>query len=551
MLTVLRVADFAIVDQAELVLGAGLTAITGETGAGKSLLVGALELLVGGRSSAKVVRAGAATAEIQAQFDDVTSPVVLAALAERGLATDDGSVVVRRVIARGGGGRSYLCGRLVTAADLRAVIGPMVDLCGQHQHSRLLAPDHHLTLVDRFGDLGELRATYHQLWARQKAALAELQDLQATARVREERLDYLKFCADELDRAAVEPGEFARADAEARRLHGASDLLATTQRASAVLLDDGGVRDRVAPLAGELGELVAIDAKLAPMARQADDLVALVDELAADLERYADAVDVDVGRRGELDERLAELHRLARKYGGSEAAMLQRQAAIEAELSGQQHEDTRLAKLRADVPNLVSAAQQAADKLGAARRAAAPALVQATATVLDALAMGQAELSVEFTAEDKLVPHGGERARLLLASNVGEPAQPLAAIASGGELSRLLLALERACAPSDGHVTAIFDEVDAGVGGDTGDRLGAFLAEMGRDQQVLCITHLPQVAARADRQLHVEKHTREGRTVSTVRPLGTEERVTELARMLGAATAATATSHARSLLLAR
>ncbi len=550
MLSLLRLADFAIVDRAELELGPGLTAITGETGAGKSLLVGALELLVGGRASARVVRAGAQAAEIEAWFDDVKHPIALAALQERGLSLDDGALVVRRVISAGGGRRNYLCGRLASAGDLRAVVGPLVDLCGQHQHSRLLSTDQHLLTLDRFAGLAADRDAYRSAWLRWRQAEGEYARLAEGAQLREQRRDFLAFCAAELEEADVTAGELARLESEARRLHAATELVGATLQGNATLLDDGGVRDVLAPFARRLADLSAIDERLAPVCRQADDLLAQVDELAADLERYADTVDVDESRRAEVDDRLADLLRLIRKYGGSEDALLARREAIERELAEQAQDDGRLGELALALPELKQAAGSRAQALTEGRTAAVEGLTDAAHRVLAALAMPGARLDVAISALPEMGPSGADRVRLMLASNAGEPAQGLAEIASGGELSRVMLALQRACAGVDEPITAVFDEVDAGIGGDTGTRLGAFLAEMARDQQVICITHLPQVAARAVRQLHVSKSEHNGRTVSKVTALGDGERVDALARMLGG-DGGTAATHARALLNAK
>jgi DNA repair protein RecN (Recombination protein N) len=548
MLSLLRLTDFAIVERSELEFGPGLNAITGETGAGKSLVVGALRLLVGMRGSSKVVRSGAQAAEIEAQFVNIDNPVSVAALRERGLWDNDGVVVVRRVISARSGHRCFLNGRLATAADLKAVIGPLVDLCGQHQHARLLDPQRQTLILDRFGGLGELAASHranHQTWC---AAAEELQQLEEAVAAREQRRDFLQFCADEIEEAGIVAGEADALGDRARLLHGATELLAATGEAAERLVGETGLRDSVAAIAGDLRRSVGLDKSLAAHASQAEELLTLVDELAADLERYADRVDIDAQARTDVDDRLAVVHRMIRKYGGSEAALLARQAEIDDELHAQHDADGNLTTLRVQVPTLLAAMQASAQALSVARREAAPRLSADAEEVLHALAMGNASVTIDLVALPNIGRTGAERVVLLLRSNLGGPTLPLKDIASGGELSRTLLALERACADPSPSSSAVYDEIDAGLGGETGRLLAQHLKEMATLQQVICITHLPQVAAMAARQLHVSKRSHRNTTSSHVERVDGERRLQELARMLGGASDTTALAHARTLL---
>jgi len=548
VLTYLRVRDLAIVGEAVLEFGPGLTAITGETGAGKSLLVGALDLLLGGRATGKLVRRGAERAEIEAQFDGVTESGSLAALAERGIEVVDGVVIVRRVIGTKGSRRAFINGRLATASDLREVVGPLVDLCGQHQHARLLSPERQLDALDRFAGLDMRRGQYKTVWQAWRDLADELQRVAADTEERRQRRDFLQFCATELAEAGVEAGETERLENEARRLHSAHELLATAGEATRALTDEHGIRDALSPIARQLADGARLDGNLAALSARTDEVIAQIDELAADLERYMDAIDLDDERRAEVDERLAEPHRLARKYGGNETALLQRQSAIEDELHGQVADDERLERLQVEVPRLLEEVTNAAAQLTERRIAAGKGLARGAGDVLSALGMPGAALDVAVAPLNAPGPNGGDRVVFQLSSNRGEIAQPLRDVASGGELSRVFLAIERACAPPDSRATMVFDEVDAGIGGETATVLGRFLAEMAAHEQVICITHLPQVAAFADRQMHVEKREESGRTVSHVRRLHPDERVTEIARMLGGTEDPTALAHARTLL---
>lgn len=548
MLAVLRLRDFAIVADAELEFDAGLNAITGETGAGKSLIVGALQLLVGGRSSARWVRTGCSRAEVEAQFVGVDNPLAVAALEERSLQSDDSQIVARRVIGLQGNHRAYINGRLASIADLKAVIGPLIDLCGQHQHARLLDPSRQTLVLDRFAKTQDELRAHASTFATHQAASSRLRELHDAAHARQQRRDFLQFCADELADAAIKPGETESLAADARRLHGATELQAIAAEAHEALTDDGGVRDRLATVAAEIGRGVGLDGQLATMAEQAHELVTQLEELAGDIERYADRVDIDPQARDRNDERMAVVHRLVRKYGGSEAALLARSAEIDAELHEGAGANEELQRLEEEVPKLAEQLVQTAQALTAARREAAPRLASAAGEVLTALAMPDALLQIRLVDVTPIGVTGAERVVLHMQANRGGPTLPLREIASGGELSRTLLALERACADPSPSSSAVYDEIDAGIGGETGALLGHHLGQMARLQQVICITHLPQVAAVAGRQLHVSKSSDTDSAVSGVQHVDGEGRLTELARMLGGAGDPTALAHARSLL---
>ena len=536
MLTALRLRDFAIAASVDLELGPGLTVITGETGAGKSILIDALGLLLGGRGHERVVRAGAELAELEARFDGVDDPLVLAALRERGLEPEDGAVLVRRTIGRNGTRKAWIQGRMASSADLRAVVGPLVDLATQHQQNRLLDRRAHLQILDRAGGLQADAAAYQRRYTDYAACRASLSALIEQQRAAEERRDYLQFCADELAQAAMNPGELAALEAEVRRLRAAESLLRVGAQAEAALTGDGGARDTLAGLPRELERARRDDPALADFSGRFRDILALIDDAASDLGRWADAVRRDPERLSKAEARMDRLIGLLRKYGGSEAALLQRQAAIEAELEQGSASASQLQTLQAQLPGLKAEVMAAAQALSAARATAASALQRDVEAVLAELGMSKARFTVELRPEDdgEPGPDGQERARFLLQSNPGEPAQGLVEVASGGELSRVLLGLERAASRSAGAPTAVYDEVDAGLSGSTGVALGRFLAEVSLHQQLLVISHLPQVAAAADHHLHVSKLEREGRTESRVQMLDREGRLRELARMLGA-----------------
>ena len=549
MLSALRLRDYAIAAELALDFGPGLTAITGETGAGKSLLVGALELLLGARASDKVIRAGAQVAEIEALFQPIEQDEVRAALAERGLLGDDDALVVRRLIGAGGQRRTWANGRLITVAELRQLTRPLIDLSSQREHGALLAARLHLAVLDRAGGHGPLVEKYKGVWQRWHELRGAIETLAKARAEQARRADYLRFCADELDAAAAAPGEADGLHDELRRLSGAEELLRGTAALAAGLLDDGGARDILARVAVELRRLERHDSQLGERAEQADEVLALAEELGSDLQRYTQSMEPDPQRQAEVSQRLALLHDLQRKYDDDEAGLLERRQEIAAELAQADGHEAHLAKLRQELPAVQEQLAGLGRELIAARRGAAGPLVESVHGVISGLGMAEARLEVQFEAREG-EPHvdGGERVELRLAANPGEPARPLVEVASGGELSRLLLAIKRACG-ADPVPVCVYDEVDAGLGGTTGVVLGRYLSELGRQQQVICITHLPQVAAAADRQVHVSKSESGGRVRTTATVLRAESRRRELARMLGGAVdEGTALAHADALL---
>ncbi len=563
MLTALHIRDFAILEHAELPLGPGLTAITGETGAGKSILLDALGLVLGGRASDKFIRHGCELTEVEAQFEAVADPRVLLQLTELGLVLDDqGTLVLRRVVGKGAGkNRCWANGRLVTAAQLRQLAAPLVDLCAQHAQHRLLEPDAQLDLLDRFAGLQALRQrceALHGAWRQVTDAIALAE---ARERADAERLDYLRFVHKDLTDINPADGEYANLQAKIQQLRAADQLAKAVHEAVQLIDGDGGAREQLARAARVLGKLEAVDPKVAELAAQTRELEALAGDLGFGLASHGRTLHRDDRELARLSERIDVLTRAMRKYGGSEAAMVERLQQVTAALDSdgatiQRHEWTRQqAQLRKDWI-------ATADELAAARAVAAGPLAERIAAVVQQLGMPSAKLRLDLARHGDLPDaRGWERATLHLRANLGEAEGPLAEVASGGELSRVLLAVQRALGDAAwsqaqlGHgapqlPTAIYDEADAGLSGTTGIVLGRFLGEIGERQQVLCISHLPQVAAAADHHVQVVKREADGRTRSSLQVLRGEERVAELARMLGIVEGErdTALAHARQLL---
>jgi len=598
MLRHLRVTNFAILSDVAIELGPGMNVLTGETGAGKSLIVEAVNLLRGGRASADIPRTGADEAVVEAI---VEVPVDLRArvasvLEGAGLPKgedDEHEVFIRRVIQRGGRSRTYVNGALTTAARLAELGALLIDLSGQHQHQGLVDASRHLDLIDAFarGSSADREAAHPLLdamtaaWSELRQCDDELAALGGDEREREARVDYLRYQLEELEGAALAPGEDLAIDLERARLASVDQLQSAARRAEELLYgDDESARDRVAAAARELERVLRVDPGLEPVARQCTEIETLIDDAADHLRSYADKLEGDPERLAYLDERLALIRRLVRKHGATSTTssskhagdrvegtaspstsqsglelVLAKAVELRAELDALTSRDVLLSQLAARRAKAESAALSAATALAKSRKQAARKLEKDVAGSLAELGMASAQLTVVIEPRP-LGPTGADRVELMLASNKGEDTRPLTKVASGGELSRIMLALKLALRRADEVATYVFDEVDTGIGGATAQVVGAQIravsashgpdGERGVDggRQVLCVTHLPQIAAFADHHFHVEKTEIAGRTETHVRKLNAAARKDELARMLGGQATSKARAHAAELL---
>jgi DNA repair protein RecN (Recombination protein N) len=550
MLELLRVRAFAIIEELEVHFAAGFNVLTGETGAGKSILVDALHLVLGGRAQADSVRTGAEEAEVQALFRPRDPAGCDTRLQGLGLPAAGTELVVRRTLQREGRSRAWVNGALATAAQLQAATRGLLDISGQHEHVGLLDAALHLDLLDAHARLGDLRTKFGQVFGSLAEAEKARAQLDSDESQRAQRADWLKFQLDELEKTAPEPGEDDRLAQERRVLAAAEKLRAGAEEAEAALAEA-----QPAKAAKRLEEMAAIDPTLEKLAQAVRGAAAELDEAARELSRYAARAGGDPQRLEELDERIEVLRRLARKHGGTLASALQRHDQMKAELASLENHDEELARREAEVQRLAAIARALAEKLSERRGAEAGAFSKAVAQELFALGMARSEISVRFNpvtdgAIAGMGPRGLENAELLLSPNPGEELRPLSRIASGGELSRVLLAVKRVLAESDPVDAYLFDEVDAGIGGATADAVGRALAAVARRRQVICITHLPQIAVFAGKHLTVEKEVLKGRTHSRVAPVDGDDRIRELARLLSGKATDLALEHARELLAA-
>ena len=551
MLSELSIRNIGVIDEVTLELPAGLVVLTGETGAGKTMVVSALDLLLGGRADAERVRAGAGTAVVEARL-------VPAPPAAREWTDGDDELIVRREIAAEGGARSKvrINGRMAPVSALSACVGGAVELHGQSDSARLADRAVQRRLLDRYGGeaLAKAAAAYDSAFDAWRAAAAELDELQTGAQERAREADRLRFELAEIDAVAPEPADATELPAELRRLEHAETLTASAATATAAVNHDGGARDGLAAAAAALRAMAGIDADLDALADRVDSVTVEVQELGLDIAAYAEGLEVDPLRLEHLRDREAALTRLSRKYGAGGGRELDPDGVVayaedgRARLEQLEGGDERAEGLAEALVALESEMHLAAEALRAQRVAAGEQLSTAVNAHLAELGMAGATFSVRV---EKAEPSrsGADDLELLLSANAGEPALSLAKAASGGERSRVALAIRAALADADDTPVLVFDEVDAGIGGETALAVGRMLARLAAGRQVLCVTHLAQLAAFADAHFVVSKSTENERTVASLQRLDTDARVVELSRMLsGTPTSERAVQHAAELL---
>jgi DNA repair protein RecN (Recombination protein N) len=553
----LRIENLLLIERAELRPGPGLCAITGETGAGKTVLAHALDLLLGGKPRSGIVRPGAREAYVEGVFalpPGLLDEPALADLRERIDLSGEEIVLARRVSAEGRT-RAFVEGRSATAADLQALGGRLVAFFGQHEHRRLTLASAQLDLLDGFCGRQqlELRDRLAAVHSRTRGLESELAELRERAGTRDRDLDLLAFEIEEIE--ALDPSEEERSAlaGERERLRQMDGLLAAA----------GGGAEAIAPSAGEggVGQLLAEAERLAAGVRGVDpELDSLGDRLAAlrieaddlggELRRYADSLEAEPGRLQEVEERLEQYDRLERKHGGSVQAVLEHAERCRARRAELEQAEVATERAEAELAEALAERGRLATELGERRAGAAPKLAERVREELAALAMADASFEVRLEPRDEIGPSGAERAELMLAPNPRVPAAPIREAASGGELSRVMLALMTVAGTGESR-TLVFDEVDAGVGGQTANAVGERLRALGESRQVLCITHLPQIAALASGHFRIEKSAADDTALTTVEELAGDGVVEELMRMLGAeSTDGAARKHAKQLLAA-
>jgi DNA repair protein RecN (Recombination protein N) len=553
MLRELRLRNFAVVETVTVPFTAGLNVLTGETGAGKSILVDAIVLVRGARAQTDVIRADAETATVEAVFAIASGGAARAVLDDAGLVPDDnGEVVVRRELARSGRHRAFVNDSPVTVGLLERLGDALVEVHGQHEHHHLLEPARQLELLDRFADTEEACARVSALHAKHRAAGDEAEQTRRAARDRAQREDQLRFQVGELDAARLRVGEAEELRAELRRVQHAERFTTGLAEAAALLDEEPqSASERLARAARIVQDLGRLDPTLAAAGEPIEAARLQVEEALGAIRRLRDGIVAEPGRLDAIHERLDALTRLQRKYGDGEETLLRFRDEAARELERLERHEEVVAEQERVLGELAAELTAAAGALSSRRRAAATRLAGEVERALRALGMERAVFEVGLEAIE-VGSRGADRAELRLSTNPGEEVKALARVASGGELSRTMLALKSVLARADRMPTLIFDEVDAGIGGRVASVVAQTLAATAEGRQVLCVTHLAPIAALAAHHVRVSKSVRGGRTRMAAAPLAGDERVEEVARMLGGATVtATARQHARDLLGAR
>jgi len=563
MILELNVRNISLIPELSLTPGEGLTVITGETGAGKSILLGALSLLLGERASADAIRTGCESAAVEGLFGTEQMPQLAALLEQHGLpACEDNTLLIKREISRTGRGKCYVNGSLTTVAVLEEVGQELVDLHGQHEHQSLLQRSRQRDLIDAWGGLLSLRTEVAALFARVQASREARQRLAMDEAERIRRLDLLNFQVDEIDDAKLQPGERDGLLEERSRLANAERLVSTLQTVLNLLHlnEEGSVQGFLAKSVESLASLAKYDSRMGGLSDALNTAAVQVEDVLGQLTEYMDSFEADPARLEFVEERLDLLQKLLRKYGESEEAVLAFQDKASAEREGLAHQDEELERLAKEEQALTALLANKAWQLSRLRIEAGKKLAKLLEAELKELGFARATFQVRVTPRRdsegwltwdgqsyRCTASGIDEVEFFIGPNPGEEPKPVTKTASGGELSRIMLAI-KAVAAAAGVPTMIFDEIDAGIGGATADAVGRKLEALAKERQVIVITHLPQIARFAGRHFQVAKSVEHGRTATTVTLLQAEERVAELARLLSGDVTPTALAHARELI---
>ena len=545
MLHQLEVENYAVIEKLRVVFHCGLNLLTGETGSGKSILVDAFSLLLGARASPELIRAGAERARVAGVFELAAPPP--------GVELEDGELVIERDILANGKSRVYLNGRLATVAALRGLAAALGDIHGQHEQQDLFAADTQRDMLDQFADTAGLRDQVAQVFGVWQETGRRLETLRHNEQEKLRLLDLWRFQHQEIAEAALQPGEDTRLDEERRVLSNLTRIQQGAGGAYEALYDSpASAAAQIKSAARTLEDLARFDTAFATLAQNLLGARIGLEEAAFDLRKYLDRLEASPGRLAEIEDRLALVEKLKRKYGASLEEVIAFGGQVGAQIAEMDSSEETARRLEEEQRRLASEYQDLANKLSERRRQAAQKLEKPVEKELAALAMERTRFRVSFETIEPAA-HGADRVEFLVSPNPGEPPRPLEQVASGGELSRITLALKTCLAGTGANSrlprTLVFDEIDAGIGGRAADAVGRRLQRLARSYQVLCVTHLPQIAGFGDHHYSVDKQIKSGRTITTVAELGPEERIQEMARMLsGAQVTPEALRHAKQLL---
>ncbi len=539
MLKHLHIKNLALIEDLQLPFAPGFTTLTGETGAGKSILLDALGLTLGNRADASLVRHGAKKADITAEYDLSQLPIVQNWLEEQDLENDEpDQCLMRRTVTAEGRSKAYINGIAVPLAQLKALADQLIDIHGQHEHQSLMKPQQQLKLLDAYGQLQTQQATVAQHFKVWQTLKQQLETQQAAQSDQQSRLELLQFQLNEFEKVAPQENEFTELAEEQTTLSHANEILTASETAYAAI--EGSEYDHAPAAATQvqtaieaLEQIADYQPALQTQIEQLNQSLIELQETAADIRHFSQNIELDPARLQEVEERLAELHGLAKKYLIEPEALLEKQQQIEAELHSITHADESLEQLQQAVDEAEETYMQAALSLSQSRQVAAEQLAQAVTQSMQTLGMPNGQFAIEFQPLDTPAASGLDKISFQVTANPGQPLQPLTKVASGGELSRISLSIQVATAEVASLPTLIFDEVDVGIGGGIAEVVGQKMQQLGQNRQILSITHLPQVAAHGHQHLQVQKQTDGQTTTTQVKLLTPKERIEELARMLG------------------
>ena len=554
MLTELRIKDFAIIEEISFSFRKGMNVLTGETGAGKSIIIQAINLILGDRAASNLVRGGKKEATVEALFTLKKEGSIAKKL--QALSIDsDGELLIRRVISQEGKNRVFINGAMVTLNLLTGLTEGLVSISGQHEHQTLLKPDRHIYLLDEFGRLEDTRTSYQGLYNSYRETKLELEGLYTDEKSRHEKADLLRFQMEEIDRTSPQIGEDCKLEEEHRRLANAEKLLNNTSFAEDTLYSsEGSISEKLGETLDLIKEAARVDEDLKQISDALEALMFQMEDAAMALREYSGKVTVDPERLKFVEERISDLDGLMKKYGPELEDVIQRRDKIEEELSLLDNNDLRKETLEEDLKKYHAEALKAAKHLTESREKVSAQLSEEIARELEDLNMNNAlfEASIlPLSGEEncELNENGADRIEFNLSTNPGEEPKPLVKIASGGELSRIMLALKNCIMDRERTPTLVFDEVDSGIGGGTAEAVGRKIKKVSANTDVICITHLPQIAALGDNHYKVQKTVKNGRTYTTIEEMGENQRLEEIARMLGGLEITERTrEHAREML---
>jgi DNA repair protein RecN (Recombination protein N) len=558
MLTDLSIRNFAIIDELKISFPEGLTILSGETGAGKSIIIGAISLLLGERATADLIRSSEDAATVEASFDIHDRKDIKARLEEMGFPAED-ELIVKRIVSRSGRNRIYVNGNMATLASLSALSESLVNICGQHEHQVLLSADSHIDILDEFGGLLPSRSEYTRLFEDYQDLRARLEELRSIQKRRAEREDFMRFQMREIDSAGVKAGEDETLSDEKRILAHAGRLLEIAGAShEAIYGREGSLLAELGRIINQVREIRRIDPEFRVSPEELDSVIIQLEDTALALRDYMKKLPQDPARLNEVEERLELLSKLKRKYGGSLESVLRTWEGVEEELRGLETVSDDIERITEQISVREAQLRELAAILSRERVKTASLLEKAINGEIRSLRMEQAKFkvmigkpSVGGDAGDALHAKGVDTLEFYLSTNVGEELKPLNRIASGGELSRIVLAMKKVLARTGSVGTVIFDEVDSGIGGAAAEVVGRKLKDVSEHHQVICITHLPQIACFGDGHYLVAKGVSGARTKASVQMLNDKERLDEIARMLGGVKVTDKTrEHAKEMLKA-